>query len=162
MRCSLRYPRHGEDFPTTYEYAHWWRSDRTSSSGDHQALGGICFASVIAFYLKLFDNSVLFKDTYCQSIGVDYMFINDLKECDWIRRRFERPGVTKLSAAEKKLTLKRLIRACKFEEYLAKKWGSEKRFGVEGCEVLVPAMKTVIDESAQTGVDSFVIGMPHR
>ncbi|CDS37066.1 2 oxoglutarate dehydrogenase [Echinococcus multilocularis] len=102
------------------------------------------------------------EDAYCQSIGVDYMFINDLKKCDWLRRHFETPGVTKLSAEERKLLLYRLTHACKFEEYLAKKWSSEKRFGVEGCEVLIPAMKTIIDESVERGVESFVIGMPHR
>ena len=90
------------------------------------------------------------------------MFINDLKQCDWLRKRFETPGVTKLADEERKLLLYRLTHACKFEEYLAKKWSSEKRFGVEGCEVLIPAMKTVIDESVERGVESFVIGMPHR
>lgn len=50
----------------------------------------------------------------------------------------------------------------RFEEYLAKKWSSEKRFGLEGCEVLIPAMKQVIDSCSASGVDSFVIGMPHR
>ena len=50
----------------------------------------------------------------------------------------------------------------RFEEFLAKKWSAEKRFGLEGCEVLIPAMKTVIDESSKLGIDSFVIGMPHR
>ncbi|KAL5968232.1 2-oxoglutarate dehydrogenase mitochondrial, partial [Taenia solium] len=102
------------------------------------------------------------EDAYCQSIGVDYMFINDLKKCDWLRQRFETPGVTKLSIGDRKLLLYRLTHACKFEEYLAKKWSSEKRFGIEGCEVLIPAMKTVIDESVERGVESFVIGMAHR
>lgn len=50
----------------------------------------------------------------------------------------------------------------RFEEFLAKKWSSEKRFGLEGCEVLIPAMKTVIDKSSEQGVDDFIIGMPHR
>lgn len=49
-----------------------------------------------------------------------------------------------------------------FEQFLAKKWSSEKRFGLEGCEVLIPAMKTVIDHSSGYGVESFVMGMPHR
>ncbi|KAK6029225.1 putative oxoglutarate dehydrogenase, E1 component [Ostertagia ostertagi] len=57
---------------------------------------------------------------------------------------------------------KRLIRSTKFEEFLAKKWPSEKRFGLEGCEVLIPAVKQVIDTSSSLGVDSIVIGMPHR
>ena len=50
----------------------------------------------------------------------------------------------------------------RFEEFLAKKFISEKRFGLEGCEVLIPAMKCIIDESNKRGVDSFIIGMPHR
>ena len=90
------------------------------------------------------------------------MFINDLSQCDWLRQRFETPGVTKLSNEERKLLLLRLIQACKFEDYLAKKWSSEKRFGIEGCEALIPAMKTIIDESVTRGVDSFVVGMAHR
>lgn len=53
-------------------------------------------------------------------------------------------------------------RSSMFEQFLAKKWSSEKRFGLEGCEVLIPAMKTVIDHSSAYGVESFVMGMPHR
>ena len=49
-----------------------------------------------------------------------------------------------------------------FEQFLAKKWSSEKRFGLEGCEVLIAAMKTCIDHSSAYGVESFVMGMPHR
>ena len=51
---------------------------------------------------------------------------------------------------------------CRFEEYLAAKWPSEKRFGLEGCEVMIPAMKEIIDNSTVRGVESYVIGMPHR
>ncbi|KAK5980742.1 Oxoglutarate dehydrogenase, partial [Trichostrongylus colubriformis] len=61
-----------------------------------------------------------------------------------------------------KRLFKRLIRSTKFEDFLAKKWPSEKRFGLEGCEVLIPALKQVIDTSSSLGVDSVVIGMPHR
>ena len=50
----------------------------------------------------------------------------------------------------------------RFEEFLASKWTSEKRFGLEGCEVLIPALKTIIDHSSEVGVESFNIGMPHR
>lgn len=50
----------------------------------------------------------------------------------------------------------------RFEEYLKKKWSSEKRFGLEGCEVLIPAMKMVIDTAAGKGVDTVIMGMPHR
>lgn len=51
---------------------------------------------------------------------------------------------------------------CRFEDFLAQKWSSEKRFGLKGCEVLIPALKTIIDESSAAGVDSVIMGMPHR
>ncbi|ELU17896.1 hypothetical protein CAPTEDRAFT_171283 [Capitella teleta] len=99
---------------------------------------------------------------YCSHIGVEFMFINNLEQCDWIKKRFESPGVMSMTKDEKRTLMARLVRSTRFEEFLAKKWSSEKRFGLEGCEVLVPAMKTVIDHSSAHGVESFVIGMPHR
>lgn len=50
----------------------------------------------------------------------------------------------------------------RFEEYLARKWSSEKRFGIEGSDVLIPALNRIILSSADLGVESFVLGMPHR
>lgn len=50
----------------------------------------------------------------------------------------------------------------RFEAFLAKKWSSEKRFGIEGCEVLIPAMKMIIDKSNELGVERIIMGMPHR
>ena len=55
-----------------------------------------------------------------------------------------------------------LVLSIRFEEFLSTKWTSEKRFGLEGCEALIPGMKTVIDRSTEFGVESFIIGMPHR
>lgn len=102
------------------------------------------------------------ENVYCKHIGVEYMFINNLEQCQWIREKFETPNIMDLSRDQKRLLLARLTRSTKFEEFLAKKWVSEKRFGLEGCEVLIPAMKTIIDRSSELGVDSFVMGMPHR
>jgi len=102
------------------------------------------------------------QTTYCRSIGLEYMFINNLDKCNWIRQKFESPGAGILTKDAKQRTLKRLIRATRFEEFLAKKWSSEKRFGLEGCEVLIPAMKSIIDESSALGVDTVIMGMPHR
>ncbi|KAL3877350.1 hypothetical protein ACJMK2_035073 [Sinanodonta woodiana] len=102
------------------------------------------------------------EDIYCRHIGVEFLFINNMDQTDWIRKKFETPGIMQLENEEKRLIMARLIRSQRFEEFLARKWSSEKRFGLEGCEVLIPAMKTVIDASTNYGVDSFVIGMPHR
>ncbi|XP_068706472.1 2-oxoglutarate dehydrogenase complex component E1-like [Montipora foliosa] len=99
---------------------------------------------------------------YCGHIGLDYMFIPEKSKCDWIRKRFEIPGIISLDPEEKRTLLKRLIRSTGFEAFLAKKWSSEKRFGIEGCEVLIPAMKTIIDKSSELGVESIIMGMPHR
>ncbi|KAJ1365206.1 2-oxoglutarate dehydrogenase, mitochondrial [Parelaphostrongylus tenuis] len=88
------------------------------------------------------------KHIYCNTTGVEYMHLTNLEQQDWIRRHFEAPRVTELSHDQKKVLFKRLIRSTKF--------------GLEGCEVLIPAIKQVIDTSSNLGVDSFVIGMPHR
>ena len=88
--------------------------------------------------------------------------LTNYEQQEWIRRRFEAPHAAELTGHQKKVLFKRLIRSTKFEEFLSKKWPSEKRFGLEGCEVLIPAIKQVIDRSSMLGVDSVVIGMPHR
>uniref|UniRef100_UPI00398ED982 2-oxoglutarate dehydrogenase complex component E1 isoform X4 n=1 Tax=Pristiophorus japonicus TaxID=55135 RepID=UPI00398ED982 len=100
--------------------------------------------------------------SYCQHIGVEFMFINDLEQCQWIRQKFETPGVMQFNNEEKRTLLARLIRSTRFEEFLQRKWSSEKRFGLEGCEVLIPALKTIIDKSSENGVDNVIMGMPHR
>ncbi|KAK0407469.1 hypothetical protein QR680_019211 [Steinernema hermaphroditum] len=102
------------------------------------------------------------QNIYCTHTGVEYMHLTNYEQQEWIRKHFECPRVTELTHDQKKTLFKRLIRSTKFEEFLAKKWPSEKRFGLEGCEVLIPAIKQVIDASSAGGVDSFVIGMPHR
>uniref|UniRef100_A0A8C3AB17 2-oxoglutarate dehydrogenase complex component E1 n=1 Tax=Cyclopterus lumpus TaxID=8103 RepID=A0A8C3AB17_CYCLU len=90
---------------------------------------------------------------YCQHIGVEFMFINDVDQCRWIRQKFETPGVMQFTAPPP---------VHRFEEFLQRKWSSEKRFGLEGCESLIPALKTIIDESSLSGVESVIMGMPHR
>lgn len=102
------------------------------------------------------------NNVYTHSIGLEYMYINNFDKCNWIRQQFEKPGTGVLTVDEKKRTLKRLIRATRFEEFLAKKWSSEKRFGLEGCEVLIPCMKSIIDTVSSCGVDTVIMGMPHR
>ncbi|KAG9488790.1 hypothetical protein GDO78_005012 [Eleutherodactylus coqui] len=90
------------------------------------------------------------------------MFINDLEQCQWIRQKFETPGIMQFTNEEKRTLLARLVRSTRFEEFLHRKWSSEKRFGLEGCEVLIPALKTIIDKSSENGVDYAILGMPHR
>ncbi len=90
------------------------------------------------------------------------MHITSQDQKEWIRQKFENPEARRITPEEQKLTLERLVRSTKFEEFLAKKWVSEKRFGLEGLEMIIPCMKTLIDTLTETGGRSYVIGMPHR
>lgn len=102
------------------------------------------------------------ENVYCGSIGVEFMHIHDLDQVNWIRERMETPGSLKLSNDQKRLLLARISRSAGFENFLAKKWSSEKRFGLEGVEMLIPCMKQIVDKSTDFGVESVVMGMPHR
>eukprot|EP00007_Cunea_sp_BSH-02190019_P004529 CAMPEP_0174240378 /NCGR_PEP_ID=MMETSP0417-20130205/18547_1 /TAXON_ID=242541 /ORGANISM="Mayorella sp, Strain BSH-02190019" /LENGTH=1037 /DNA_ID=CAMNT_0015319461 /DNA_START=54 /DNA_END=3163 /DNA_ORIENTATION=- len=100
------------------------------------------------------------RQVYLGKIGYEYMHIADRDACNWLRDRIwnEKP-----MDKEKKLsTLDRLAWADMFERFLAVKWAGAKRFGLEGCESLIPGMKALIDEAGEHGVSDVVIGMPHR
>lgn len=100
---------------------------------------------------------------YCRSIGVEYTHIDSVEQTDWIKERVELPGGTPvLNENDKRRVLTGLMKSTGFEAYLARKWSSEKRFGLEGCEVLIPALNEIVDESSAYGVDTVFIGMPHR
>ncbi|EGC43140.1 2-oxoglutarate dehydrogenase [Histoplasma capsulatum var. duboisii H88] len=99
---------------------------------------------------------------YCGSYGIEYIHIPDRGPCDWIRDRVEIPTPYKYSIDEKRRILDRLIWSSSFESFLATKFPNDKRFGLEGCETLVPGMKALIDRSVDYGIKDIVIGMPHR
>ncbi|XP_065652438.1 2-oxoglutarate dehydrogenase complex component E1 isoform X2 [Hydra vulgaris] len=112
--------------------------------------------------MKLRDIIASLENVYCKSIGLEFMFLTSQNKNSWIRKHFETPGVMSLTPEEKRRLLARLVRSTEFENFLAKKWSSEKRFGLEGCEVLIPALKHIIDISNDKGVESVIMGMPHR
>lgn len=99
---------------------------------------------------------------YCGSFGVEYVHIPDREQCDWIRERIEIPVPFKYNTDEKRRILDRLIWSSSFESFLSTKYPNDKRFGLEGCEALVPGMKALIDRSVDYGVKDIIIGMPHR
>lgn len=112
--------------------------------------------------MKLKDIIAACEKIYCGSIGIEYLHIQDREQCDWLRERIELPTAFKYGTDDKRRILDRLIWSTKFEEFLAQKYPNDKRFGLEGCETLIPGMKALIDRSVDYGVKDIVIGMPHR
>ena len=102
------------------------------------------------------------RKTYCGTLAVEYMHINDPFKCNWIRERVENPRWLKYDKEKKLHILERLCFADTFENFMAQKFNTTKRFGMDGGEAIVPALKDAIDRASEMGAHSFVIGMPHR
>ncbi|KAF7820480.1 2-oxoglutarate dehydrogenase, mitochondrial-like [Senna tora] len=102
------------------------------------------------------------EQAYCGSIGYEYMHIADREKCNWLRDKIETPTPTQLNRERREVILDRLAWSTLFENFLATKWTSAKRFGTEGGETIIPGMKEMIDRAADLGVESIVIGMAHR
>jgi 2-oxoglutarate dehydrogenase E1 component len=102
------------------------------------------------------------RKTYCGTLGVEYMHIGDSAKCNWIRERVETPRWQFYDKEKKQHIFERLAFADTFESYLAHKFNTTKRFGLDGGEAIVPALKDGIDRASELGAHSFVIGMPHR
>jgi 2-oxoglutarate dehydrogenase E1 component len=101
------------------------------------------------------------KSTYCGHIGVEYMYISDPEQRNWIQERIEGTDVF-FTPEGKKAILKKLIEAESFERFLNVKYTGTKRFGLDGGESTVPALEQIIKRGGQLGVSEIVIGMPHR
>jgi len=103
--------------------------------------------------------------TYCGSIGVEYMHIQDPEQRLWIEKRIEDPrnsNQTEFTQKGKRAILERLTAAETFERFLDKRYTGTKRFGIEGAESLIPALEQVIKRGGQLGMRELVVGMPHR
>ncbi|RUR00057.1 2-oxoglutarate dehydrogenase E1 component [Legionella septentrionalis] len=103
------------------------------------------------------------RDTYCGSIGIEYMHIANTAEVEWLQEKLEsvqgQPGF----APERKLEiLKELIAADGLERYLGTRYVGQKRFSLEGGDSLVPMMKEIIRQGGKYKVKEIVIGMAHR
>ncbi|MEK9672283.1 MAG: 2-oxoglutarate dehydrogenase E1 component [Rhodospirillaceae bacterium] len=105
----------------------------------------------------------ILKETYCGSIGLEFMHIQDPEEKTWLQERIERVrNQTAFTDEGKRAILNRLIETEGFERYLDKKFTGTKRFGLDGGESLVPAMEQIFKRGSQLGIDEIVLGMAHR
>ena len=103
------------------------------------------------------------KEIYCDSIGIEYMYIRRPEKVEWIQKRLNinnnHPSFT---SDQKKHILSKLNEAVSFENFLHSKFVGQKRFSLEGGESLIPAVDAIIDLAAEKGVEEFVMGMAHR
>ncbi|TCK65051.1 2-oxoglutarate dehydrogenase E1 component [Winogradskyella wandonensis] len=100
---------------------------------------------------------------YCDSIGIEYMYIRQPEEIDWIQKKLNiNDNHPQFSAVEKKNILRKLNEAVSFETFLHTKYVGQKRFSLEGNESLIPALDAMIEKAANYGVKEFVMGMAHR
>ena len=103
------------------------------------------------------------KETYCQSIGVEYMYMRNLEAVAWIQTRMETSkSKANFTKAQKQKMFSKLSDAVGFESFLDKKFVGQKRFSLEGCEALIPAMDVMISHGSTIGIQEYVIGMAHR
>ena len=103
------------------------------------------------------------NEIYCQSIGVEYMYIRNPDVVEWIQKRIGRnDNHPDFSVDQKKNILEKLNEAVSFENFLHTKYVGQKRFSLEGGESIIPAIDALIEAAAEKGVEHFVMGMAHR
>ncbi len=101
--------------------------------------------------------------TYCQSVGAEYMYIRNPVLIKWLQDKMESCRNTpKFSLEEKKKILDKLNKAVVFENFLHTKFVGQKRFSLEGAETVIPALDAVCEKGSDLGVTEFIVGMPHR
>ncbi|WP_062056740.1 2-oxoglutarate dehydrogenase E1 component [Aquimarina longa] len=103
------------------------------------------------------------EQIYCDSVGIEYMYIRNPEEREWIQARVNfNSNRTKFSVDQKKHILKKLNQAVSFESFLHTKYVGQKRFSLEGGESLIPALDALVEKASNLGVKEFVMGMAHR
>ncbi|MCM4155204.1 2-oxoglutarate dehydrogenase E1 component [Gramella sp. AN32] len=103
------------------------------------------------------------EKVYCESIGIEYMYIRKPEEIEWIQNKLNvNDNQPNFDEARKKQILKKLNDAVSFESFLHTKYVGQKRFSLEGNESFIPAVDALIEKAAEFGVKEFVMGMAHR
>ncbi|MBK6836985.1 MAG: 2-oxoglutarate dehydrogenase E1 component [Bacteroidetes bacterium] len=112
---------------------------------------------------KLKDIVSHLEQTYCASIGAEYKYIRVPEIVDWLEQKMEsRKNSADFKIEKKRRILGKLNEAVAFENFLHTKFVGQKRFSLEGCETLIPALDAVIEKGGEQGIKEFVIGMAHR
>ena len=103
------------------------------------------------------------QKTYCDSIGVEYMYIRNVEKKEWIKGRLhQNENHPNFNSEQKKHILNKLNQAVSFENFLHTKYVGQKRFSLEGGESLIPAIDALVLSADEKGIEEFVMGMSHR
>jgi 2-oxoglutarate dehydrogenase E1 component len=103
------------------------------------------------------------KDTYCRSIGVEFMHMQDPEERKWLQDRMEPARNTPdLKADDRLRILEKLYQSVLFEQFLQKKYLGQTRFSMEGAEVVIPMLDALADRAASLNCREIILGMAHR
>ncbi len=112
---------------------------------------------------SLADILIHLERIYCDSIGIEYMYIRTPERIRWIQEKLNKNDNRPIfDKNQKKHILKKLTQATNFEQFLQKKYVGQKRFSLEGGESLIPALDSIFENAALMGVKEFVVGMAHR
>ncbi len=103
----------------------------------------------------------ILRDSYCRTIGTEYMHIQDPDQREWIQSKVE-VGFTKPNPDEQLRILRKLNAAEAFETFLQTKFVGQKRFSLEGGESVIALLDRILCRAATEGMDEVCIGMPHR
>jgi len=143
--------RRHQDLDVTSHGLTLWDLDRFFATG---GFGGEPF-------LKLRKILGILRDSYCRSIGVEYMHIQDPEQREWIQSKIE-VGYAKTTREEQLRILRKLNAAEAFETFLQTKFVGQKRFSLEGGESVIALLDRVLSRAAEDNLDEVCIGMPHR
>ena len=128
-----------------------WDLDRTFATG---GFGG-------ANFLKLRKILGILRDSYCRTVGVEYMHIQNPEERAWMQNKLEKT-YSKPTSDEQERILRKLNQAEAFETFLQTKFVGQKRFSLEGGESVIAILDRILSEAADAGLEEAAIGMPHR
>lgn len=155
---GLRVPKpHADLDPATYGFA---EADR-----DRPIYLGRALTALLPNQETATVNELLaaLRATYCGAIGMEFMHIQSPEQRAWLQSRLEGDSwQAGLDAAAQKQVLTQLTEAEGFESFCQKRYTGTKRFGLEGCEVTIPVLHAIIDQSVRHGTASVSLGMAHR
>src|SRR4051794_13486718 len=136
-----------------------WDLDREFPTGEFgSADGGRAGSKQL---MKLREVLGVLRDSYCRTVGIEYMHIQDPEQRRWIQERVERHHESPPRDEQLRI-LGKLNQAEAFETFLQTKYVGQKRFSLEGGESVIPLLDAVVSEAAHDDMDEVVIGMAHR